>query len=65
MSNHPNVSVIKGDISCPKCGGLNLRPRSVRYTNAGAYKRYSCNDCGGWARGRTMEKGAVRTLTNA
>ncbi len=55
IKNHPNVGLY-GDmeeVACPKCGGTHLNKRGFAYTSVGRYQRYQCNDCGGWARGRT------------
>lgn len=56
MEGHPNVGafVDPDETTCPKCGSTNLRRAGFRYTQTGKYTRYQCNDCGGWARGRTV-----------
>lgn len=59
MKNHPNVvRDIKGEeVRCPKCGSANLQWRGYYYTRAGlCYRKFRCNDCGGWGRVRYMEK---------
>lgn len=46
MRSHPNLARLSGEFdSCPGCGGFNYRVRAYRYTNAGRYHQYSCNDC--------------------
>jgi DNA polymerase elongation subunit (family B) len=36
--------------ACSKCGSHNIQHRGYQYTNAGKYRRYKCNSCGGWSR---------------
>ena len=54
ITNHPNVSVYDNttDPSCPKCGSYRIQWRGYSYTSTGQFRRYQCNDCGGWARTR-------------
>jgi predicted RNA-binding Zn-ribbon protein involved in translation (DUF1610 family)/DNA polymerase elongation subunit (family B) len=49
IEQHPDVNIPTDshEISCPKCGSLNMRSNGTRYTQTGAYPRYRCNDCGG------------------
>jgi DNA polymerase elongation subunit (family B) len=56
IASHPNVSTynLRGDVQCPKCGGHNLQSRGVQVLQAGVYQRFSCQDCGGWARAKQM-----------
>lgn len=51
---HPNVAAYNDseEIQCPKCGGTNMIRRGPTVTQTGRYHRYSCSDCGGWARSR-------------
>lgn len=59
MRHHPNVAVFQDNtdaIQCPKCGGVHLQWRGYAYTNVGKYRRFQCNDCGGWGRTRYTEK---------
>jgi hypothetical protein len=51
---HPNVAAFWPDeeMRCPKCGGDHLTHRGYQYTQTGQYRRYVCNDCGGWSRSR-------------
>jgi len=57
ITNHPNVPAysISEAISCPKCGSSNLVKSKNRITQQGSYVQYQCKDCGGYARGKTME----------
>ena len=52
---HPNIAAFypdDGKVRCPKCASDDLMKRGFHYTNVGKYRRYCCNDCGGWARSR-------------
>ena len=57
--NHPNVAVYaEQDLTtpaCPKCGSHANQRRGWARTNVGKYRRYQCQDCGGWHRGRHTE----------
>lgn len=57
MTNHPNVGVFeeKGRPQCPKCGSEHIQFRGYTVTNVGKYRKFQCNDCGGWARTRFTE----------
>ena len=58
MTQHPNVGVFTDNDAptCPKCGSTDVNHNKTKwaYTNIGKYKRYRCNSCGGWARGRAI-----------
>lgn len=59
MRHHPNIARVDhdGDVACPKCGSTNIQFRGYYYTKAGiCYRRFQCNDCGGWGRVRFSEK---------
>lgn len=57
-SGAPNMGAFKssasGRMTCPNCGSENTAQRGYRRTQVGIYKRYRCNSCKGWFRGRTM-----------
>lgn len=70
MNNHPNVSVIDDPQkpTCPKCGGVHLQWRGYSTTQTSKYRRFQCQDCGGWGRSRTLDtprKMAPGVATNA
>ena len=54
MVGHPNLAAYNDENSaqCPKCGSANLQHRGTALTQTGAYRRYQCKSCGGWARSR-------------
>jgi hypothetical protein len=52
ITNHPNVGVY-GDADepvCPKCGHKHVHYRGYFHTNAGRYRKFQCQSCGGWGR---------------
>lgn len=56
IAQHPNLgSYSEGTLPlCPKCGSVSVQARGFAVTQHGKYQRYSCNDCGGWSRGKIM-----------
>lgn len=59
MRHHPNVvhHTHDDEIHCPKCGSTNIQWRGYYYTQMGiCYRRFQCQDCGGWGRYRYAEK---------
>lgn len=63
-TNHPNVALIDGKPeACPNCGNDNLHARGYAFTKLTQYKRYRCNDCGTWSRGKEkLGSVAIRTV---
>jgi DNA polymerase elongation subunit (family B) len=51
MDRHPNVAAHADVAGCPKCGSENYQQRGHALTNMMKYRRYQCNNCGGWFRG--------------
>lgn len=47
IKGHPNMSILKGETCCTKCGGTNLRKGgwTVRYANGKQYRRVLCQEC--------------------
>lgn len=43
---------------CDHCGSKNFTYRGVRRNKSGAWRKYQCNDCGGWS----SEKGAKNRI---
>jgi len=54
MRRHPNVAILKEGqrCSCPKCGSDSVQYRGYITTNTYRYRKFVCNDCGGWSRSR-------------
>ena len=52
IANHPNVGVFRDeDVPvCPKCGSKHIHFRGYFHTNAGRYRKFQCQGCGGWGR---------------
>lgn len=57
MKRHPNVAIHMEEDRplCPKCGSSHIQYRGFTYTNSYKYRKYRCNDCGGWSRSRYNE----------
>lgn len=53
-NNHPNLAVYVDDNDpiCPFCLSKNLQRRGYATTNLSKFRRYQCQDCGKWPRGR-------------
>jgi len=43
-----NLSTLKRDFSCPRCGSDRLQSRGYWITASARYQRFACLDCGGW-----------------
>lgn len=46
---------------CPRCGSIKVQSRGIHRSITQAYRRFACQDCGGWFRYRLAEK--TRTTT--
>lgn len=59
IEGHPNLGVYNESDKplCPKCGSDHVTKHSTRRSvkQQGAYARYQCQNCGGFARGKTMQ----------
>lgn len=50
MNNHPNVSLMSGQVNgCPICGSKKLQKRGTSVAVSSLRQRYQCQDCGGWS----------------
>ena len=68
IPNHPNHALYNNEngVKCPKCNSQNLTARGYQRSMVARYKRFQCNDCGGWAKERLADKDVCRpTMTNA
>lgn len=56
----PNVTLYHNlpDGCCPKCGGADVKQRGRTFNATAAYKRYVCQSCGAWFRGKHAVKTA-------
>lgn len=50
ITNHPNISIFKGELVCPSCGGTHVQRRGMARLIAGVYQKFVCLDCGAWSR---------------
>jgi len=49
IKNHPNAALYAGEeLACTVCLSKNVQKRGYRFTGAGKYQRFLCNDCGKW-----------------
>lgn len=53
ITNHPNYSTFINDEVCPKCGSNKLQSRGYSLTLTAKFKRFQCQNCGGWGKYRT------------
>jgi len=51
IANHPNHGTHDDAPCCPKCASTNFQARGYATTSLMKYRRYQCQDCGGWFRG--------------
>jgi len=53
-TKHPNILANTQPEApmCPKCGGQHIQWRGYAHTSVGQFRRFQCNDCGGWSRSR-------------
>ena len=60
MKTHPNLGIIS---ACPKCGSKKIHWRGLGCTSTVTYKKFQCQDCGGW--GRALKSEGRTNVTNA
>lgn len=52
---HPSVAAHSGDAeACPNCGSNHLVRRGYETLTAGRYRKYQCQSCGKWMRGKNL-----------
>ena len=56
IRNHPNMGMWKENTVCPKCGSRNITSRGWAITTVSRFRKFACNDCGGWGRIRVNEQ---------
>src|SRR6266436_353501 len=54
--NHPNLTLFSDRSKCPKCGSENINYRGTMTLSTGEYRRFQCQDCGGWGRDTKRER---------
>lgn len=64
IRNHPNIAGHLDGEHCPKCGSDHLQSRGFSRTLSAIYRRFHCQNCGGWSRVTTSEKGSRTKVTN-
>jgi hypothetical protein len=63
MKTHPNAGLFTEGAVCPKCGSSRLQSRGSSVTSVAVYKRYQCQSCAGWSRGKVKTGGVQLTNT--
>lgn len=55
IDNHPHIGLAKMDPkdACNRCGSNRLQYRGTSQTGTTVYKRFQCQQCGGWGRGNS------------
>lgn len=59
IDNHPNRGLVdntENEARCPNCGATKLAPRGHYRTQTMVYRRYQCQGCMRWSRGRVRSK---------
>lgn len=58
IEGHPNVVTYAdtSGLACPKCGSSRLNSNGFRTNQTGRYRRFQCQDCGGWAFERSTKR---------
>lgn len=55
MENHPSMTIYQELTGCPTCASTKLQSRGFGVTKTGKYRRFHCQDCGAWSRGKTIK----------
>lgn len=59
MTNHPNMNVFDGAQGCPVCRSNKIQARGYGMTVHGRRRRYQCQNCGHWCRGKYETAGLM------
>ena len=49
---HPNHNLETKEACCPNCGSYHLQKRGVILSLTNKYRRFQCQDCGKWSKGK-------------
>lgn len=60
---HPNIGLYAEEAVCPKCGSSDIHFRGWAINSTTKYRRFQCNECGGWGRITSRER-QTTNLTN-
>lgn len=57
LDDHPHMGLWRGDgiDACRNCGSDDIIINGTRVTKSGKYKRYMCNQCGCWMKGKAIK----------
>lgn len=59
-STHINRELYGGEVGCPRCGSVDVQSRGTHKAISKTYRRFQCQDCGGWFRLLKSEPGATK-----
>lgn len=57
---HPNYNIFNERDGCPTCGSHTVHKRGWGITRTGKYRRYHCQSCGSWPRGKHQKITDIR-----
>lgn len=60
-ANHMNRQLFGSAEGCPRCGSKHVQSRGLHKAISRVYRRYQCQDCGGWFRNVLNEKQPLTT----
>lgn len=65
ITSHPSFAAHTGEDVCPKCGSSHIQWRGYAITAQTKFRKFQCQDCGGWGRSTTKESAShVAQLTS-
>jgi DNA polymerase elongation subunit (family B) len=64
MEQHPNMSSLMEGTVCPKCGSTHIHSRGEIRTQSSVYRKFQCQDCGGWGRSVKRERSISGVIKN-
>lgn len=59
IRNHPNINDLE-DRKCPNCGSSKIQSRGTERTKSASYRRYHCQSCGAWSKGKRIESSDIK-----
>lgn len=62
IENHPALNLYDNPHKCPKCGLGPMQARGYRLTKTLRYRRYQCQNCGGWSSERESDKSFTKPI---
>lgn len=62
IDNHPGLNLYGNPHKCPKCGLGPLQARGFRITKTLRYRRFQCQNCGGWSSERESDRSFIKPV---